>query len=152
MLEALGGAVLSAQLGHGLAVERSGNETQAFFHDRTLLPGYRQLPCCRRWKCYPCVRYDLSPMSRVAHISGFGLSVGGSWRARFELCCKPQTAIEDNAAALPLVVAKRFEFACELWHRQRLLVVHSAPGLVSRAQLTRDKEEPLDISRRSRTK
>jgi hypothetical protein len=32
-----------------------------------------------------------------------------SWRTRFELGSKPQTAIADKAAALPLVVAKRFE-------------------------------------------
>jgi len=45
--------------------------------------------------------------------------------ARFELGCKPQTAIADNAAALPLIVAKRFEFACELWQRKRLVVFAS---------------------------
>jgi hypothetical protein len=89
-------------------------------------------------------------MSRVAHISGFGLSVGGSWRARFELGCKPQTA--DNAAALPLVVAKRFEFACELWHRQRLVVVQRTRSRKPRAARPRQGKEPLDISRRSRTK
>src|SRR6185295_5552248 len=59
------------QLGHGLALQQPGNETQAFFHDRTLLPGHCHLPpgppVVAGGKCYPCVRYVLSPMSRAAH-------------------------------------------------------------------------------------
>src|SRR5262245_21839774 len=62
---------LAAQVGHALAVQQPGNEPQAFFHDRTLLPGHWHLPpaVLAGRKCYPCVRYDLSPMSRVAHLS-----------------------------------------------------------------------------------
>src|SRR5262249_53173433 len=62
-----GNAGSAAKVGHGLAVEEPSNETQAFFHDRTLLPGHWHLPAVAGGKCYPCVRYDLSPVSRVAH-------------------------------------------------------------------------------------
>lgn len=34
-------------------VEQASNETQAFFHNRTLLPGHRHLPCCRKRKVSP---------------------------------------------------------------------------------------------------
>jgi hypothetical protein len=57
MLEALGGAVLSAQLGHDLAVEQPGNETQAFFHDRTF-PSRASPPPL------------LSQLESVTHVSG----------------------------------------------------------------------------------
>jgi hypothetical protein len=45
----------------------------ALVHDRTLLPGHQHLPP-KSEKCYPCVRYDLSPMSQAAHahLSAFG--------------------------------------------------------------------------------
>jgi len=63
-----GDAELAGEVGHGFALQQAGHEAQAFFHHRTLLPGHLHLPpAAAREKCYPCVRYDLSPMSRVAH-------------------------------------------------------------------------------------
>jgi len=56
---------------------------------------------------------------------------------RFGLRCEPQTAITDKAAALPLVVAKGFEFGCELGHGERLMVMRPAPGLVCHTQFAR---------------
>src|SRR5262245_22833336 len=50
-----------------LTLEQASHEAQTFFHRRTLLPGHLHL-LPKSGKCYPCVRYDLSPMSRVAHI------------------------------------------------------------------------------------
>lgn len=61
-----GDAELAGKIGHGFTLEQAGHEAQAFFHHRTLLPGHLHLPP-KTGKCYPCVRYDLSPMSRVAH-------------------------------------------------------------------------------------
>ena len=61
-----GDAELAGEIGHGFALEQAGHEAQALFHHRTLLPGHLHLPP-KSGKCYPCVRYDLSPMSRVAH-------------------------------------------------------------------------------------
>ena len=60
---------LLEQLGHGLAVEQPSNETQAFFHDRTLLPGHRHLPPAprrRRWKVLPMCPVRSVTMSRAA--------------------------------------------------------------------------------------
>ena len=56
---------LSAELGHGLAIEAASNELQSFVHHRTLLPRHHSLPIEER-KCYPCVRYVLSPMCQAA--------------------------------------------------------------------------------------
>ena len=61
-------AELAAQVGHCLALQQAGDEAQALFHGRTLLPGHPYLPpAAASEKCYPCVRYEVSPMSRVAH-------------------------------------------------------------------------------------
>ena len=60
----------------------------------------------------------------------------------------------DNAAALSLVVAKRFEFACEFWHRQRLVVVHSrrlpqgGPGERYPGRIGRTEQQDLEASLR----
>jgi len=62
-----GNAELPAHIGHSLAFEKAGDETQAFFHDRTRSPRHLHLPQNKSGKCNPCVRYVLSPMSRAAH-------------------------------------------------------------------------------------
>jgi hypothetical protein len=58
-------AELPTDIGHRFAVEQFRHEPQALVHQRTLLPRHRHLPP-RSGKCYPCVRYDVSPMSRAA--------------------------------------------------------------------------------------
>src|SRR6476660_3218845 len=58
----------ATEITHRLAVQQVGDEPQALVHDRTLLPGHPHLPPSGG-TCYPCVRYDLSPMSRAAHKS-----------------------------------------------------------------------------------
>src|SRR6478752_2400898 len=73
-----GDAELAGEIGHGLTLQQADDEAQAFFHHRTLLPGHLHLPPKSR-KCYPCVRYVLSPMSRVAHSPGL---IGGCTRSR----------------------------------------------------------------------
>src|SRR3546814_2144943 len=60
-----------AHLCHALAVQKPSHKPQTFFFHRTLLPRHQHLRPNAR-KCYPCVRYKTSPMSRVAHF-GFGL-------------------------------------------------------------------------------
>src|SRR6478609_788908 len=55
----------ATEITHRLAVQQVGDEPQALVHDRTLLPGHPHLPPSGG-TCYPCVRYDLSPMSRAA--------------------------------------------------------------------------------------
>src|SRR5579862_7305369 len=59
---------LAADLRHRLAVQQPRDEPQTLVHHRTLLPGHRHLPPgMPGGRCHPCVRYDLSPMSRAAH-------------------------------------------------------------------------------------
>ena len=62
-------------------------------------------------------------------VDGFSAGFGSSG-AHAPLRREPQTAITDKAAALPLVIAERFEFGSELGHGERLMVVPPAPGLV----------------------
>src|SRR6516165_2827122 len=58
---------LPAQLRHRLPSESPTNELKPFVHHRTLLPRHPTPPPKKARKCNPCVRYDLSPMCRVAH-------------------------------------------------------------------------------------
>src|SRR5205085_8274319 len=55
-----------AHVRHCLAVQEAGDKAKAFFHDRTRFPRHQHLPR-KGEKCYPCVRYEMSPMSRAAH-------------------------------------------------------------------------------------
>jgi len=48
-------------------VAAPSDEPQALVHHRTLLPRYPRLPR-KGERCYPCVRYDLSPISQAAHV------------------------------------------------------------------------------------
>ena len=78
-----------------LAVEQPGNETQAFFHDRTLLPGHRHLPSCprrRRWKVLP-----MCPVRSVTYVSG-----GSQPR----VLGPPATRSSFARAAAPIVLAR----------------------------------------------
>ena len=56
----------ATDLAHRFAVQQLSDEPQALVHYRTLLPRHPHLPR-KGERCYPCVRYDLSPMSRAAH-------------------------------------------------------------------------------------
>src|SRR3546814_6030753 len=56
-----------AHLRHALAVQKPSHKPQTFFFHRTLLPRHQHLRPNAR-KCYPCVRYKTSPMSRVAQL------------------------------------------------------------------------------------
>src|SRR5713101_2918410 len=58
---------LSAEFRHRLAGSPASHKLQPFVHHRTLLPRHHSLPQKKEKKCNLCVRYDLSPMSRVAH-------------------------------------------------------------------------------------
>ena len=53
-----------AGFAHTLAIKQTGDKSKTFFHDRTLFPRH-QHPLRNGEKCYPCVRYDLSPISQV---------------------------------------------------------------------------------------
>ena len=57
---------LPTDIRHRLPVEQAGDKAQAFLHHRTRLPRHQHLPPNGK-KCYPCVRYGMSPMSRAAH-------------------------------------------------------------------------------------
>ena len=51
----------------GSAFQEPGNKSQTFVHNGAFLPRHQHLPPkCE--KCYPCLRYDLSPMSQVGHL------------------------------------------------------------------------------------
>src|SRR6185437_8731525 len=58
-------AELAAHVRHLLAIQHTGNKTQALFHHLTRFPRHQHLPP-QSEKCYPCVRYEVSPMSRAA--------------------------------------------------------------------------------------
>ena len=60
-------AELPAERAHLFAIQKACNKAQAFVHNRTLFPWHPHLPPVKtREKCYPCVRYELSPMSQAA--------------------------------------------------------------------------------------
>src|SRR5262249_36641 len=52
---------------HCLPVPHPGANTQALLHPRTGFPRHKPPPPTKGEKCYPCVRYEVSPMSRAAH-------------------------------------------------------------------------------------
>src|SRR5215471_10240038 len=60
-------AELATDIRHRLAIQKPSDKPQTLVHDRTLLPRHQHLPPKKSEKCYPCVRYDLSPMSQAAH-------------------------------------------------------------------------------------
>src|SRR5438552_9242307 len=61
-------AELATQMAHLLAFQQASHKPKALLHHRTLFPRHRQFPpAIAGGNCYPCVRYELSPMSRVAH-------------------------------------------------------------------------------------
>src|SRR5689334_7976139 len=57
---------IPAHVRHRLAVQQASDKPQALLHDRTRFPRHQHLPP-KGEKCYPCVRYEVSPMSRVGH-------------------------------------------------------------------------------------
>src|SRR5258708_39586505 len=55
-------------MAHLLAFQQASHKPKALLHHRTLFPRHRQFPpAIAGGNCYPCVRYELSPMSRAAH-------------------------------------------------------------------------------------
>src|ERR1700752_3743834 len=64
-----GYAELPADLGHGFPIQKPGDKTKPSFHHRTRFPRHPHLPQNKSGKCNPCVRYEVSPMSRAAHIT-----------------------------------------------------------------------------------
>src|SRR5262249_48873112 len=60
-----GDAELPAQIGHALALQAAGDETQALLRSRTLLPGHRHLPPAARRKVLP-----MCPVRSVTYVSG----------------------------------------------------------------------------------
>src|SRR6266478_9683153 len=61
-------AEIPANVRHGLAIQQAGHKAKALFHHRTRFPPHQHLPPAKGEKCYPCVRYGISPISRAAHI------------------------------------------------------------------------------------
>ena len=68
---------LPAHVRHGLTIEQAGHKPKPFFHHRTRFPRHPHLPQNKSGKCNPCVRYEMSPMSRVAQFSSVATSVAG---------------------------------------------------------------------------
>src|SRR5215831_4817129 len=60
-------AEIPAYVRHCLPVQQPGDKPQALLHHRTRFPRHQHLPPTKGEKCYPCVRYEVSPMSRAAH-------------------------------------------------------------------------------------
>ena len=102
---------------HRLTVQHAGHETQAFLHDRTRFPRHQHLPP-KGEKCYPCVRYRMSPMSQAAHNN---LSKLFSYTP----CSLP--ALSDRARAIVYCVSAR---ASSLWVIGRRML-NNAPLLPS---------------------
>src|SRR4051812_9371174 len=75
-----GDAELSADVRHRLPIQHTGYKAQALFHHRTRFPRHQHLPP-KGEKCYPCVRYEMSPMSQAARLSGY--KTGHSKTCRF---------------------------------------------------------------------
>jgi hypothetical protein len=65
-------AELPAHVRHRLPVQQATNKAQAFLHHRTRFPRHPHLPP-KGEKCYPCVRYEVSPMSQAAHMKSLNL-------------------------------------------------------------------------------
>ena len=61
-----GDTEIPANVRHGLAVQQAGHKAKALFHHRTRFPRHQHIPPANGEKCYPCVRYGMSPMSRAA--------------------------------------------------------------------------------------
>src|SRR2546421_10112339 len=62
-------AELATQMAHLLAFQQASHKSKALLHHRTLFPRHRQFPpAIAGGNCYPCVRYELSPMSRVVQV------------------------------------------------------------------------------------
>src|SRR5262245_22429378 len=59
-------AEIPAYVRHCLPVQQPGDKPQALLHHRTRFPRHQHLPPTKGEKCYPCVRYEVSPMSRAA--------------------------------------------------------------------------------------
>src|SRR5258707_187884 len=59
-------AEIPADVRHRLAIQQAGYKAKALFHHRTRFPRHPHLPPAKGEKCYPCVRYGMSPMSRAA--------------------------------------------------------------------------------------
>src|SRR5260221_710648 len=72
-------AEIPANVRHGLAIQQAGHKAKALFHHRTRFPPHQHLPPAKGEKCYPCVRYGISPISRAAHVSRT-FSAYDSWR------------------------------------------------------------------------
>src|SRR5439155_19952336 len=69
-------AEIPANVRHGLAIQQADHKAKALFHHRTRFPRHQHLPPAKGEKCYPCVRYGMSPMSRAAK-AYFAPAVGG---------------------------------------------------------------------------
>src|SRR5690606_10736837 len=60
-----GDAEFPAHPAHAVALQKTADKTNSLVHNRTLLPRHQHLP--KSEKCYLCVRYKTSPISRVVH-------------------------------------------------------------------------------------
>jgi hypothetical protein len=79
-------AEISAHIRHRFPIQQPRDNAKALFHHRTLFPRHPHLPPCKRSeKCYPCVRYDVAPMSQAAH-NGLEISksLGGRFRGQLD--------------------------------------------------------------------
>src|SRR5512139_1714207 len=68
-------AEIPADVRHRLAIQQAGYKAKALFHYRTRFPRHPHLPPAKGEKCYPCVRYGSSPMSRATHFVSPGSPV-----------------------------------------------------------------------------
>src|SRR5579863_10282618 len=68
-------AELAAQMAHLLAFQEARHKSKTLVYHRTHTPRHRHLPHAIAWRrCYPCVRYKTSPMSRVGPIRRVAIS------------------------------------------------------------------------------
>src|SRR5262249_33318293 len=99
----------ATDLAHRFAVQQLSDKPQALVHYRTLLPRHPHLP--QKGKgCYPCVRYDLSPMSRAAQRNHRFLSVIDTILVQSAAIGVALTPAAAFAVGLPIAYALQHEW------------------------------------------
>jgi hypothetical protein len=63
----IGAAAPGGRRGFEIETAQTGDKPRALFQHRTRFPRHSRLPLAKSETCNPCVRYEMSPMSRAAH-------------------------------------------------------------------------------------
>lgn len=97
---------LPARLAHALSLEKACHKTKTFLHHRALSPGHQHLPP-KSEKYYPCVQYDLSPISQVGEREELGTNPLRLVVAKCCLSCERDASVTINCGSQPLVTREQ---------------------------------------------